>query len=149
MSDWRDKAFCRDGVDPELFHPVGSSGPALLQADQAKAVCARCRVAEECLGYATRTGQLGIWGGTDEHERRTGKPRDAAPRKATSRVAHADVALALVELIAELAGRGLTDVQIGIRMNRSARWVCHVRKTHEIKAGYLQARDAARAGVAS
>src|SRR5215472_12869111 len=61
---------CR-GVDPELFFPVGSSGPALHQIAQAKAVCAGCLVRDECLSYAVTTGQsAGIWGGTSEEERR-------------------------------------------------------------------------------
>ena len=36
--DWRDRAICRED-DPELFFPIGTSGPALLQIQQAKAVC--------------------------------------------------------------------------------------------------------------
>ena len=61
---------CR-GVDPELFFPVGSSGPALHQIAQAKAVCAGCLVRDDCLSYAVTTGQsAGIWGGTSEEERR-------------------------------------------------------------------------------
>jgi len=40
--DWRHRAACRD-EDPELFFPVGNSGPALLQISEAKAVCRRCR----------------------------------------------------------------------------------------------------------
>ena len=39
--DWRHKAVCRD-EDPELFFPVGNSGPALAQIADAKLVCARC-----------------------------------------------------------------------------------------------------------
>lgn len=70
MSDWRHLAACKD-EDPELFYPVGDSGPALLQAAEAKAVCRRCRVTSSCLAYALATGQAdGIWGGTDEKERR-------------------------------------------------------------------------------
>jgi WhiB family redox-sensing transcriptional regulator len=61
---------CR-GVDPDLFFPVGSSGPALLQAAEAKAVCAGCPVRDDCLSYAIETGQsAGVWGGTSEEERR-------------------------------------------------------------------------------
>ena len=41
--DWRHKAVCRD-EDPELFFPVGNSGPALAQVAAAKKVCNRCPV---------------------------------------------------------------------------------------------------------
>ena len=49
--DWRDKAACLT-ADPELFFPVGNTGPAVDQIDKAKAVCARCSVTEQCLQYA-------------------------------------------------------------------------------------------------
>ena len=72
---WRNKAICRT-EDPELFFPVGSSGPALLQVQQAKAVCRRCPVTEECLGWAMQTGQdAGVWGGMGEDERRAVRRR--------------------------------------------------------------------------
>jgi len=67
--DWRDLAACR-GEDPELFFPIGTSGPALLQVEQAKAVCRRCSVIDQCLAEALRRREMyGIWGGTTEAER--------------------------------------------------------------------------------
>jgi WhiB family redox-sensing transcriptional regulator len=39
MAHWRHMAACRD-TSPELFFPVGTSGPALLQIINAKTVCA-------------------------------------------------------------------------------------------------------------
>ena len=39
--DWRHKAICRS-EDPELFFPVGNSGPALAQIAKAKLVCNKC-----------------------------------------------------------------------------------------------------------
>lgn len=54
--DWRHDAACRD-EDPELFFPVGNSGPALLQVAEAKAVCHRCTVASDCLAWALASGQ--------------------------------------------------------------------------------------------
>lgn len=68
-TDWRATAACRD-EDPELFFPTGSEGPALAQAEQAKAVCRRCPVANACLQYALDEGvSSGIFGGLTEHER--------------------------------------------------------------------------------
>lgn len=73
--DWRHDAACRD-VDPELFFPIGNTGPALLQIEEAKSVCRRCPVSEPCLYWAIDTGQdAGVWGGTSEDERRALKRR--------------------------------------------------------------------------
>lgn len=70
MSDWRHDAACRK-KDPELFFPVGTTGPALRQEAQAKTVCRGCPVTSECLTWALTNGQdTGIWGNTTEGERR-------------------------------------------------------------------------------
>jgi WhiB family redox-sensing transcriptional regulator len=59
--DWRHDAACRD-VDPELFFPIGNTGPALLQIDEAKHVCRRCPAIEACLQWALESGQdAGVW----------------------------------------------------------------------------------------
>jgi WhiB family transcriptional regulator, redox-sensing transcriptional regulator len=64
-------AACRD-EDPELFFPVGKTGPALLQIEDAKEVCRRCDVVDACLQWALETGQdAGVWGGMSEDERRS------------------------------------------------------------------------------
>jgi WhiB family redox-sensing transcriptional regulator len=69
-TDWRDRAACRD-TDPELFFPISDMGPGARQAAEAKAVCARCPVREQCLRHALDNGlDHGIFGGTTETERR-------------------------------------------------------------------------------
>lgn len=81
---WRDKARCR-GMDPELFFPVGASGPALEQSERAKAICTRCPVSNQCLEWALETNQHdGIWGGKTEDERRTLRRREQRRRAAGS-----------------------------------------------------------------
>jgi WhiB family redox-sensing transcriptional regulator len=78
--DWRHHAACRD-EDPELFFPIGNTGPALLQIDEAKRVCQRCLVMESCLQWALESGQdSGVWGGLSEDERRAAKRRSARIR---------------------------------------------------------------------
>lgn len=68
---WVQRARCRN-EDPELFFPIGSSGPAVEQIERAKAVCTLCSVRLECLEWAVATGQdAGVWGGTSEEERRS------------------------------------------------------------------------------
>ena len=78
--DWRHAALCLD-EDPELFFPIGSTGPAAAQVDQAKVVCRRCPVVAECLTWALETGQEnGVWGATSEDERRVLRRRGARAR---------------------------------------------------------------------
>jgi WhiB family redox-sensing transcriptional regulator len=81
IEHWTDLAACR-AVDPELFFPVSTSGPALDQVAEAKRVCASCSVRSNCLAWALRAGEsAGIWGGTTPDERRylRLKPLPAAP----------------------------------------------------------------------
>ncbi|GAA3843571.1 WhiB family transcriptional regulator [Sphaerisporangium flaviroseum] len=78
--DWRHRAACRD-VDPELFFPIGNTGPALMQIEEAKQVCHSCPVSEPCLKWAIESGQdAGVWGGLSEDERRALKRRTARAR---------------------------------------------------------------------
>lgn len=56
---------CEDA--PDLFFPdrVGS-----VQAERAKEKCGACPYVEGCLNWAVTRGEEGIWGGTDERDRR-------------------------------------------------------------------------------
>ncbi len=56
------RAACR-GVDPDLFFTDG-------RTEQAKTVCAGCPDRLACLGYALASGVQGVWGGTDDAERK-------------------------------------------------------------------------------
>lgn len=68
--NWRSSASCKD-TSPDLFFPVGQTGPAIEHIANAKAVCETCDVQIECLEYALMTNQdAGIWGGLTEDERR-------------------------------------------------------------------------------
>jgi len=67
---WRRSAACRD-IDPVVFFPVGSTGPAVQQIADAKAICRGCPVRLVCLQFALTTNQEdGVWGGYSEDERR-------------------------------------------------------------------------------
>jgi len=84
-TDWQTQAACR-GEDPELFFPLGTTGPAAAQAEEAKAVCRRCPAMNICLTWALTTGQdFGVWGGHSEDERRAIKRRAARKTAATPR----------------------------------------------------------------
>ena len=67
--DWRDRAACL-GEDPDLFFPIGDSGPSISQVQQAKKVCRRCPVIQPCLEWALASGDEGVLGGLDDRERR-------------------------------------------------------------------------------
>jgi WhiB family redox-sensing transcriptional regulator len=74
--NWRSRAACRT-EEPELFFPVGTSGPALVQQALAKSVCRRCPVMIQCRTWALTTGQAaGVWGGMSEDERRAVRRRE-------------------------------------------------------------------------
>jgi WhiB family redox-sensing transcriptional regulator len=82
--DWRHRSACLD-EDPELFFPIGNTGPAILQIEEAKQVCRRCEVREQCLSWALEAGQdHGVWGGLSEDERRALKRRNARARIRTA-----------------------------------------------------------------
>ena len=79
--DWRHRAACRD-EDPELFFPIGNTGPALLQIEEAKAVCRRCEVIETvpAVGARVRSGRRRL--GRDERGRAS---RPQAPHRPRTR----------------------------------------------------------------
>ncbi|WP_425387341.1 WhiB family transcriptional regulator [Embleya scabrispora] len=58
--DRRCSAAC-GSEDPDLFFPVGASGPSIPRIERAKTVCRRCPVKRECLDWAMETGQDGVW----------------------------------------------------------------------------------------
>ena len=77
----RDRAACLS-VDPEMFFPIGNTDPALLQIEEAKAVCRRCEVIGTCLSWAIESRQdEGVWGGLSAEERRALKRHNARVRR--------------------------------------------------------------------
>lgn len=61
--DWRHDAACL-GHDPDAWFPIGTEGPAKVQAAAAKAVCATCPVREPCYQAGLDHGRgTGVWGG--------------------------------------------------------------------------------------
>lgn len=62
---WQRDAACRD-ADPELFFSNDET-----DREEALAMCGACPVRNECLEHALATREAyGIWGGTDEQERK-------------------------------------------------------------------------------
>jgi WhiB family redox-sensing transcriptional regulator len=80
---WLNQSRCLN-EDPELFFPVGNTGPAVDQIEQAKAVCRQCTVTAECLESAIKENQdTGVWGGLSEDERKSLKRKYARARRAS------------------------------------------------------------------
>lgn len=65
-ANWRNDAACLH-ADPDMFFPIGTTGPALDQIDEAKRICQACPVKKQCLAWALNLGAAsGIWGGITE-----------------------------------------------------------------------------------
>ncbi len=62
-------------VDPELFFPqeveLGNSKVVskYQNLSAAKAICTSCPLKLQCLEYALKNYEVGVWGGTTEHQR--------------------------------------------------------------------------------
>jgi WhiB family transcriptional regulator, redox-sensing transcriptional regulator len=68
--NWHEDIACRD-ADLDLFFPIGITGAALRQMEEAKRICRDCPVQIQCLGWALENGAAdGVWGGTTPEERR-------------------------------------------------------------------------------
>jgi WhiB family transcriptional regulator, redox-sensing transcriptional regulator len=89
--DWRSQAACTSH-DPELFFPIGSTGPALGQLEQARQVCRSCPARLPCLEWAIGASiNDGIWGGLSETERQSLRRRRRSGRlKGSDLLAAAD-----------------------------------------------------------
>lgn len=72
-AEWRERAACLE-YDAVMFFGLDDTETAAerrTREDQAKAVCMRCEVRQECLDYALDMREpYGIWGGLTEVERR-------------------------------------------------------------------------------
>lgn len=75
----------RRSTEPDLFFPIGTTGPAVDQIEAAKRVCRSCEAQEPCLDFALVTNQeSGVWGGTSEEERRKLRKAWLAARRRAS-----------------------------------------------------------------
>jgi WhiB family redox-sensing transcriptional regulator len=79
---WRDEAACLGDLS-NLFFPAGETGQHAVQAEQAKAVCARCPVLYTCLKAALDGNESGVWGGMTDRERHNLKNKTTRAQYAT------------------------------------------------------------------
>lgn len=106
--DWRDDAECRRAdcnIDPELFHPAGTTGPWIAQIEEAQAVCRTCPVMQQCAQWALDNRESGIWGGMTDQDRVNWRRRMARERAAAEKpLPVLRPNLTLAEVYAELTG---------------------------------------------
>jgi WhiB family redox-sensing transcriptional regulator len=63
-------------TDPEIFFPretdmgFGAFSSKYENLEGAKKVCQTCPLIKDCLEYALKNHEIGVWGGTTEHERK-------------------------------------------------------------------------------
>ena len=67
VNDWMDDAACK-GMDTNIFFPERGES-----CEEAKAICRRCPVNDDCREYALSMGSRiqGVWGGTSDRGRRS------------------------------------------------------------------------------
>jgi WhiB family redox-sensing transcriptional regulator len=79
--DWRTAGACLN-ADPDLFFPVSPAGHGARQIEEAREICASCRVRRQCLEFAMRTGEAqGIWGGTTPEDRARRRRRERSRKR--------------------------------------------------------------------
>ncbi len=59
---WNESGACRESENDLFFNPQ--------YENVAKDLCRGCKVRRECLAYAIKRHEQGVWGGTNEEERR-------------------------------------------------------------------------------
>lgn len=130
----RNSAACAQ-VDSELFFPVGTTGPAVSQVEDAKAICNGCPVRDACLQWALETGQdTGVWGGLSEQEREPIHGRRLRRISEDGRTSVQVIVESRLEEFHRLEGQGLTAWEIGRKMRTNAQTIHNVRTALAKKA---------------
>jgi WhiB family transcriptional regulator, redox-sensing transcriptional regulator len=112
---WRDKAACHD-ADPELFFPIGTTGPALVQIGEAKRICRACPAQAPCLVWALENGVAdGIRGGRSEEMKIRGQDKTAQPPAAITVTLDGDLLSADQMRLAQSLAGSLIEETTGMR----------------------------------
>jgi predicted RecB family nuclease len=72
LSEEKGMPICSE-IDPELFFPQeveGNINASYYNERGAKQVCSTCVYKVECLIYAFKNNEIGIWGGTTDGQRK-------------------------------------------------------------------------------
>ena len=117
--DWARDALCAQVGGDEWFPEKGSS------SREARAVCARCPVRNECLAFALEHDErFGMWGGLTPRERRRltkGRPAGPSQRDLTARK------------IRTLIAQGRSDPEVAVWLGISDKTVQRIRRDYGIE----------------
>lgn len=126
-ANWQARGACRQ-EDPELFFPLGTTGPALTQIEEAKAVCRRCPVLGWCREWALETRQdSGVWGGLSEDERYALQGRTRGRRRTDGLTATDHILRNRLGEFRALEASGLGDLVIAQRLGTNVQTINRVR----------------------
>jgi hypothetical protein len=76
--NWRTKAACRKGVDPEVFFADGKGNHTHRRVEIARQICNGCPVLAACRWWVGQHPQeFGVWAGYTAAERRCSNPPGA------------------------------------------------------------------------
>lgn len=64
------RALCRE-VGVEFFYPDEDNPRDITMYSAARKICSNCEVKDECLEWAVKHENFGMWGGTTPRERAT------------------------------------------------------------------------------
>lgn len=67
-AEWMAEGNCA-GMDTELFYPPSEADVRSCYVKRAKAICSGCPVSTECLTWALKYDERGVWGATTQAER--------------------------------------------------------------------------------
>lgn len=101
-------------MDPDLF--TGYDGELtrdrVFREQDAKAVCSQCPLVADCLAWAQKHDERGIWGGTNEDDRRflrTGrKPRSHAKTDPEGKTKQERERITRIRIAKNLEARGIS-----------------------------------------
>lgn len=68
LAEWMERGACV-GMDTNKFYPPSETDTRSAYVTEAKAICKPCPVRTECLNWALRYEEQGLWGGTTQTER--------------------------------------------------------------------------------
>jgi hypothetical protein len=116
-TNWQADGLCRE-TDPDLFFP-GKGEPTA----EAKRVCLGCEVRTQCLEWALKNGERGIWGATTTAQRRRIlRERQDGPDPAVD-----PVKASRDQTIRRLAAEGYSAAEIAERVGCTKRTVVRAR----------------------